>query len=323
MSVHHWSIKLFAVSWALAAAFCFNTKALAVFIVNDTWLDGTDSDPAATVYSENGNDDDSDGNLESAWFQGGDGTLDPTAAGGPLHAAFTDPINGNSSATWTTYFTPEGDEVNLSQPGDSLKVTWVFTPTGVNTSNTSQNFRLALVDSPSAARIVANGSPGSSTYTGYGIFANMGQTLGNSNPFQLREHDNSGALLSGSGDWLALANGATSGNTGYASGTEYTFMATITRTALSQLQVDVTMTGGSLDGDGSASVSFLDATPNGGSFKFDTLAIRPSGATTTAASFNTRLFRVEAPRIVPEPATLGLLSLGGMTLLGMVKRRRS
>ena len=101
------------------------------------------------------------------------------------------------------------------------------------TSNTSQNFRVALVDSPLASRIAANGSPGSSTYTGYGMFMNMGAVLGNSNPFRLMEHDNNGALLSASGDWLPLANGATTGNTGYVSGTQYEFLMTITRTVSS------------------------------------------------------------------------------------------
>ena len=194
-----------------------------------------------------------------------------------------------------------------------MKVTWIFTPTNVNTLNTSQNFRLAVVNSPAASRLAANGTPGSSTYTGYGMFMNMGQTLGNSNPFRLMEHDNNGALLSGSGDWLPLANGATSGNTGYASGTEYTFTMTMTRTAANQVQVDASMTGGNLDNDGSAVVSFLDATPNGGSFSFDTFALRPSGASTTAEIFDTRLFRVQFR--VPEPTSFVLAAVAGLVIL--------
>jgi hypothetical protein len=209
-----------------------------------------------------------------------------------------------------------------------MKLKWVFTPTTINgdpagnTSNTSQNFRVALVNSPAASRLVANGSPGSSTYTGYGMFMNMGAVLGNANPFRLMEHDNNGALLSASGDWLPLANGATSGNTGYVSGTQYTFLMTMTRTASSQMQVDVSMTGGSLDNDGSASVSFLDATPNGGSFSFDTFAIRPSGANTTAAIFDTKLFRVDYLPYVPEPTSFVLFAMGGVALAMAPRRKR-
>ena len=96
-------------------------------------------------------------------------------------------------------------------------------------------------------------------------------------------------------------------------------MMTLTRTPSGQLQIDSTMTGGSLDNDGSASVSFLDATPNGGSFSFDTFALRPSGANTTAAIFDTSLFRVDYLPYVPEPSTLMLLGLG---VAALALRRR-
>jgi hypothetical protein len=96
----------------------------------------------------------------------------------------------------------------------------------------------------------------------------------------------------------------------------------LTRTAGGQLQVDSTMTGGNLDNDGSASISFLDATPNGGSFSFDTFALRPSGATTTAGAFDTKLFRVDYLPYVPEPASLMLLGIGGAAILLLRRRSR-
>jgi hypothetical protein len=305
---------------ALLAAIAFTTPLSAAIIVRDNWRDGTDDDPASPVYSENGVDADLDGNRESVWYQGGDGTLNPVTVGGPQRGAFSDPVGGGASASWTTYYTPEATPITLANTGDRMRLTWVFTPTGVNAGNTSQNFRLAVVNTPGANRLAANGSPGTAAYTGYGMFMNMGTTLGNANPFQLREHDNNGAMLSASGDWLALANGATSGNTGYASGTRYVYTMTLTRTAGGQLQVDSTMTGGSLDNDGTASVSFLDATPNGASFSFDTFSLRPSGATTTAGAFDTDLFRVDYLPYVPEPSTLLLLGLGGAAL-AMLRRR--
>jgi len=303
----------------LAASLGLGTLARGGVIVNDTWLDGTRTDPAPPTYSENGVDSDGDLNLESAWFQGGDGTLDPLAAGGPLRGAFSSSTS-TSSASWTTYFTPEASPVTLGQ-GDHLRVTWKFKPNNVNASNTSQNFRVALVDSPSASRLTTtNGTPGTAAYTGYGMFMNMAPTLGNSSPFRLMERNvASGDLLSTSGNWGGLGTtGAASGNHGYDSGTEYTFIMDVARTAADALDFNVTMTGGTLNNSGTAQVLFTDTTPNGNSFTFDTFGIRPSGATTTAESFDTTLFKVETT-IAPEPASLGMLAL---LAAGTATRRR-
>ncbi|HRK30550.1 MAG TPA: PEP-CTERM sorting domain-containing protein [Tepidisphaeraceae bacterium] len=299
-----------------ASLFCFTSALQADVLVNDTWRDGTDGDPAAPVYSEAGVDADADGDLESAWYQGGAGSLDPVGANGPLRGDLG--VGGTSSASWTSYFTAEGSEVNLAQ-GERVRVTWNFALSGVNNSNTSQNFRVALVDSPAAARLAANGAPGSGAYTGYGMFMNMGGTLGNANPFRLMERSGaSGALLSGSGDWSPLANGATSGNAGYAAGVEYSFIMDILRNGSDAMEINVSMTGGNLNNSGTAAVSFTDPTANNGAYSFDTFAIRPSGATTTAAVFDTSLFKVEYFPI-PEPTTLSLLA--GVAAMAVRRRR--
>jgi hypothetical protein len=314
--------RLLTVGLSLAAILCYRSSVLAVDIVNDTWQDGERNHPAAPVYSENGTDGDGDTDLESAWYQGGDGTLDPVGPGGPLRGAFSS-ATSTSSASWTTYFTPEGSEVELTNPGDQLKVTWIFTPTNVNASNGSQNFRIALVDSPGAARLAAEGAPGSALYTGYGMFINFGETTGRSTPFQLKERDGlNSAFLSASASWPTVADAPGFGNgaVNYASGTEYTFEMTITRDAANQLDVEATMSGGNINSTGSVSVSATGLAPNGGSFKFDTFGLRPSGATTTAEIFDTRLLRVEGPRVVPEPAALSLMGLG-LAVLGVARRR--
>jgi len=287
-------------------------------IVRDTWIDGTRTDPAAPVYSENGTDSDTDGDLESAWYLGGGGTLDPAGPGGPLQGI----LGASGSSSWTTYFTPEGAPVVLGNAGDELRVRWIFTPLTVGANNTSQNFRLCVVDTPSAARLSVDGAPGSSTYTGYGMFMNMSNgVLGNSNPFRLVERTNptsSTALLSSSGEWTGLANGATAGNAGYTSNVEYTFEMSLIRNALGGLDITASMSGGNLNNTGLASLAFTDSTPNGGSYSFDTFSIRPSDAATTAAQFNTRLFEVQFNPI-PEPATLGALA---MTAVLFARRRQ-
>jgi pectate lyase len=276
--------------------------ARAAVLVSNVWNTAVRTYPAAndpnSPYSEMGVDYNASGDFESAWFNGGSGTMTPST--GHLVTTVT-----ASSSSWTTYFTTESSPVTLAGTGDQLKVTWVFTPTGVATSGTSQGFRLAVVDSPSAARLTSDGSPGSSTYAGYAMFMNMATTLGSSTSFQLMDRTapgTSSAFLSSSGSWTGVANGAGKSVTGYTSGTQYTFVMTFTRNAANGLDITATMTGGSLNNTGTATVSYTDAAPN--TFTFDTFGLRPSDAVDSASSFDTTLFKVEfIPGATPPSVT--------------------
>jgi pectate lyase len=295
----HFSKRTFIVVLLLGLV----AHAHSTILVNDTWQDSTRTDPAPPVYSEDGTDSDGDGDLESAWFFTGSSGTTLTAAPGHLVATV-----GSGSSSWTTYFTPEASPVTLASAGDQLKITWIFTPSGVATSGTSQGFRLAVVDSPAAARLISDGGPGSSTYAGYAMFMNMATTLGSSSSFQLMNRNapgTSSALLSSSGSWTGVANGAGKSVTGYANGTQYTFVMTFTRNATNGLDITSTMTGGSLNNTGSATVSYSDPAPN--TFTFDTFGVRPSDAVDSATQFDTALFKVEfipratAPSISIDP----------------------
>ena len=65
-------LKLVPALLAAAAGVILNSQA--AFVVNDTWIDGTRTDPASTTDSENGVDTDLDGNIESRWANAG-GTM--------------------------------------------------------------------------------------------------------------------------------------------------------------------------------------------------------------------------------------------------------
>lgn len=322
MMLRTWSTNFLAAAGTLAAAFCVAASASAALIVNDTWRDGTRTDPAPPTYSENGVDSDADGDLESAWFTS-------NAAGATVTPGHYAQATASGSTSWSTYFTPESSPITLANTGDTLKVTWVFKPAGVAndaTSNTGQNFRLAVVNSPSAARVAtdtAPGAPGVENYLGYAMFMNMDQTLRRSTPFQLMERTAGTAAFLGTGaDWVGLVDDGATNDPGYASGTEYTYTMTMVRNAVAGLDIVSRMQGTGLGplGQGFLQVSFTDPTPS--SFVFDMFGIRPSGSATSATSFDTSLFRVEGPIAVPEPTALCLFGLGCIGALGGLRRRK-
>jgi hypothetical protein len=289
---------------ALTATCVFAMSSHAQVLVNDTWADGnrTSSGPDG-------------GGIDSQWFSSSGAALTVPFAG-TMRAAV--PVGSLSE---TTYFASQ----TLANTGDELMFTWVFTPTTL-TQNSSQAFNLAVVNG--ATHLAADGaSPASQVYAGYSMFMNMAPTLGNANPFALREWiATSGALLSASGNWGAngaagtLANGATSANAGYTSGSTYTLVMTLTRNASSGLDITTTTTGAGLNGTGSATLAYTDATPN--TFTYDTFALRQTGSASGAAQVDTTLFKVEFIS-VPEPTTLALAGLGLLGLAGFRRMRRS
>jgi hypothetical protein len=301
---------------ALTATCGLVISSRAGIVVNDTWNDGTRTDPASPTYSEQGTDSDADGNIESAWFKGGGGTLTPNA-GTPGNMVGTG--IGTSSASWYTYFTQPATPIVLANPGDTLRLTWAFTPTGVNTNNTSQGFNVALANTVnSSSRVTGDASVPTAVYASYAMFMNMGNTYSNANAFQLREWNlgaTAGALLGTSGNYTSLTNGSTIGNHGYDDGIQYTLQMTLTRGGAGDLLITSTMSGGTLNGTGSQTVVFDDTTPN--TFTYDTFDIRPSNTAQTAGTITFNQFEVETYN-VPEPSSVALL---GLAAIGIAARR--
>ncbi len=278
-------------------------------LVRDTWQDGDRTTPPAPIYSEAGVDADLDGDLESAWFNGGEGSV-MTASPGNLRLDPADAI-----ATWTTYMSANGTAVNLEQ-NHWVLVTWRFRTGDVTASNAEQNFRIAVVNSAPAAMLTADGSPPAGVYGGVSMFGNMAETTGNANAFQLRERDTpaAGPLLEDAEAWIPVANGLGAGAIGYADDTDYEFTMRIKRNVSNDLEISMAMTGGNIGGTGSVAVELIDTNPI--SFSYDTFSIYVGSEGSTASFLDTKLFMVELGQI-PEPASSVLAAMSGLAVVAM------
>jgi hypothetical protein len=303
----------------LCATLCglaLSSYATDTVIVDDTWADGnrTSSGPDG-------------GGIDSAWWASSSAQNTVPAAGDMRWA-----IPAGSLFN-TTYFpsaiSPYGPAaVTLSNPGDTLAVTWVFTLTGVNPTNGNQNFLVAVADTP-GTHLTSNASPSSQVYSGYSTFMNMGQTLGNSTPFALKEWTDATAtsLLGASGAWGAngtaggnLATDGTTGNTGFED-TTYTYYMSLTLGASGDLIITNSITGGTLlnGGAGNETVVYDDTTPN--TLTFDTFGVREGTSSATASQIDSSLFEVDFIT-TPEPTTCALLGLGSLGLAMGYRRMR-
>lgn len=305
-------------------------------VVDDTFNEANRQYPTLPPYSDDGVVN-SDGDIESAFIRGGSGTITVTApGGGPAVAGSPNVLVGSgegaNSASWYTYFTTNNGAVTLQNPGDEMILTWQFTPTGVAAMNNNQNLTIAVAQTPSGQRSGGDSSVPNATYTGFSMFMNMGTTLSNNSPFQLKRWiaGTDSALLGSSSNWGILSNGnavvstGTHGNTGYTSGTQYTLQMTFELDSSGDLDVTSTMSGDNLNNTGSMSVSYVDTSPltDGAGLSFDTFDIRPANTNTTANVFTTSLFEVEQIQAVPEPSTVLLVLTGLGMMLGLARRHQ-
>ena len=308
---------------ATAAMFFSAASASAAIIVNDTWQDANRNQPAAPTYAENngalGTDADADVDIESAWWV----TPGASTAVSAGHLVFTQQAG---SSSYTTHFTPNGQHLSLAQ-GEAIKVTWIFTPTGVGT-DTGRGLRLALVTGDDTNRRTTDGSPNSSTYSGYRVSLNVAQTLP-AIAIDLRERQvfTADNLLTNDDRWGAngvasaiLATTGANGATGMVDGTQYTFEWTLARTFTDEIAATVKISGGNYAGTGSLTLNYTDTSANNNNFSFDTLGLRPSSLASTATTLDTTLFRIEKITI-PEPASLSLAGLAGLATLALRRRR--
>ena len=331
-------LYLVAVAVLAACALAPSSRAQTV-IVSNTFNEANRFYPAIPPYSDDGVVN-SEGDIESQFIRGGSGTITVQAPGGGAAVAGQANVlvgsgEAGGSASWYTYFTTANNPVTLQTPGDEMILTWQFTPTGVAAMNNNQGLSLAVALTPSGQRSSGDASIPNAAYTGFAMYMNMGTTLSNTSPFQLKRWGvgaTSSALLGSSSNWSILSNGnavvsaGTKGTTGYTSGTQYTLTMTMELDPSGDGNLDVTSTivGDSLNNTGSMSVSYVDTAPttDGAGLSFDTFDIRPTNTNTTANVFSTSLFEVVETNVVPEPSTVLLVVAGLGMLLGLARRHR-
>jgi hypothetical protein len=204
-----------------------------------------------------------------------------------------------SSRRLHTYFTSAGS-VSMNV-GDKLITTIEFSPETALYSSTSRNFRLGLFHD--ATRCEADGVGDSGTSNAW-VDASTIQ-VGKRNSTTATLIGSTGAYLWGTG---------TGGASNLTLDTVYTMTMAMDYQAANLMQVDFTFSNAATGW--STTASYTDTASVNSTFEF--LQMRLSAASGTADVVDIHSIKVE--HVVPEPATLILLGLGGLISL---KKRRS
>ena len=264
----------------------FAAPGRAALYIDDFWSDGTRTDPAAPVYSENGTDADADGSIESAWFTSSSGSLTATTSNLTLSV-------GSGAVFALTYFTSNSVGPAQLNVGDTLTATIRLTFNGLAAAPGSAGFRIGLFDyadsTLSPKRVANDGSISGNNVLGngvhgYAVFQTMGTTFSGTSPMDLRVRTNmtDTALLGTSGAWKSLGTGpgSTNGFGGFANGINYTLQITLQRTGTNALSFTVSWLNPTNDALLTTTVTDNSVT----NFNFDAIALRPQKASDSAST---------------------------------------
>jgi len=223
----------------------------------------------------------------------------------------TSPVyTDNGTATGSLWgYSPIGSTLSLVNPGDNLTLTGEFSLAG-NVNNSNLQFRLGLLDQGSQ-----------STDTGWlGYLIALPNVAGGPGLYE-RNNPNTGVFGSGTGSTTISA-----GNTGFAGSVvagSYDVSLSITLDSATSETIAWNVAG--INGNTySYTGSYLNSSLSTlGSANFDTVGFLAGGSTFTSASASDSVTLSDLQVTytpVPEPTTLGLLSLG---VLGLMLRRRA
>lgn len=282
-------VFMVAVAAIATASFCS-----AEVLLNDTFADGSRGE--------------TDLPNESAVWVGTPGSV--TMGAGSLAYG-----QGTSSQKLWTYFASEGSPVSLVV-GEKLVATIQFSPEGAFNNSTSRNFRFGLFNDPTDGQLLSdtnsdNGGDGRWTdSTGYAVMFSLSSATASTIQVGKRIDQTNSSLLGSTGvySWGTGAGGASN----LSLDTVYTMTLALDYQAADLMKVDFTFA----DGNGWSTTASLSDNGLGGDplwTNFDQLFFRFSSSTGTANVVDFHSIAIE--HIVPEPATMLLLGLGGLVSL--------
>lgn len=273
----------------------------AVVLLDDTWADGSRAETNLPTES-------------ATWVS--DASLLTVTPG-----SFAFQQDGSSNRMWT-HFAADGSPVTLGV-GETLIASAQFTPTGLYTSG-SEDFRMGVYHDPTSPQVnLDSNDDGGGTgdpwgdSMGYAVRVTLSNGAGDNPQVGKRtyNHTTSTSLLGSSGDYEWLSSGPDVEN--MTDGTLYTASLTFERLGINEMNVTFALS--DAGGDLTSLTLNDDGTFGGMSIftNFDHFFFRFSDADGTADLLDFSRLTVE--HIVPEPASMALLGLGG---LFAIRRKR-
>lgn len=257
-------------------------------VMDDTFLDpdlGFDDRANTPITSSN-----------SVWYTQWTDLLAAYLQGGNMVGI---PTNGSSSL-WLGYFVENTNQPVHLDVGRQIKVTLPFTLSSFSGHTNNAALRFGLFDyADGGVRVVqdgntATGSSGNGRQVrGYMLSVDFGPTFTVNSPLSLLARTGLAdtSLMGTTGDYASLGSGPAGGGysnaPAFQSGTEYTLVFTVARTAQNAVQVTASITGGGTNWTHSTTETNLAY------HRFDAFAIRPNSLETSADSFTFPQFTVE------------------------------